>query len=285
MSDDRKGDELGIGPGQQPMGGSDAGARQSAAQGADAAEPGAGSAADGMCQKADWLAPTTELPVAAPLPAAELPVAEAPTAELPVAVPPQPVESTRDRVRRWGREYGGYLAAAVLAAAVLVCAVAGLPAVDMTWHSATTTAHSPSAAAVSSPAPVPPSPTTSPATASPPPSRKPTRRPAAAPRRATASPARPPSPTPGPALLGPANRWALAGIVNDYCDREFDRDATLLRPWPDSGAEKNWACQRRRHDDVIVANMTDACQLRYGRGAVARYLDAKDPFSWRCYRG
>src|SRR5690606_21563530 len=150
VSDDRKGDELGIGPGQQPMGGSDAGARQSAAQGADAAEPGAGSAADGMCQKADWLAPTTELPVAAPLPAAEL----------PVAVPPQPVESTRDRVRRWGREYGGYLAAAVLAAAVLVCAVAGLPAVDMTWHSATTTAHSPSAAAVSSPAPVPPSPTT-----------------------------------------------------------------------------------------------------------------------------
>lgn len=86
-------------------------------------------------------------------------------------------------------------------------------------------------------------------------------------------------------MLGPTDGWALSGIVDDYCDRRFDRSAALMRPWPGSGAEDNWACQRsRRRDDVIMANMTDACGVRYGKGAAARYLDAKDPFSWRCYR-
>jgi hypothetical protein len=256
MSDDRTPRELGIGavPEVVPASPAGAGAPARAASGATA------DGAEAMCQKADWLGPTVELPATAP---------------------PRPAESTRDRLRRWGREYGGYVAAGALALVVLICSVTGVTRADLTWHPGipvaadppSSTGQSQSAAAESSPAA--PSPT---------PSRKPTARPAASSRpRTAASPTRSPSRRPSPTLLGPADGWGLSAMVDDYCRRRFDRSAVLVRPWQGSGAEDNWACQRRRRYDLIMANMTDACVLRYGN-AVARYLDAKNPFSWRCYR-
>lgn len=262
MSSDRTARELGIGAVPEVIAATPGGAQQPAAAAPDAAGAGATQAAEDMCQKADWLAPTTELPT---------------------TQPPLPAEPRGDRLRRWGREYGGYVAAGVLALVVLICAVAGLPGrLAVTWHPGAPVAANPPSPAAQSPSEAAPS---SPAAPSPTPSRKPTKRPAAASRPRASSPARPPSPTPSPKMLGPTDGWALSGIVDDYCDRRFDRSAALMRPWPGSGAEDNWACQRsRRRDDVIMANMTDACGVRYGKGAAARYLDAKDPFSWRCYR-
>jgi hypothetical protein len=260
VSDDRTLRELGIGAVPEEIAATRGGAEEPAAAARGAAGSGAVQAAEGMCQKADWLAPTTELPATGS---------------------PPPGEPRGDRLRRWGREYGGYVAAGALALVVLICAVAGLPGrLAITWHPGNPVAAYPPSPGAQSPSEVvPPSPSHTP-------SRKPTKHPAAASRpRAAASAARTPSPTPSPKMLGPSDSWALSGIVNDYCDRRFDRSAVLVRPWPGSGAVDNWACQRsRRRDDVIMANMTDACVVRYGKRAAARYLDAKDPFSWRCYR-
>lgn len=289
MADDRTPGELGIGPDQHVTRADPPAAAPDLAGVPEARRAGAQMPTEAMCQKADWLAETTELPTTVP------PTTVPPTAELP-AVPPtaaaaavsasagSPAEPVAQRLRRWGREYGGYLAAGGLAAVVLSCAMTGLPNAVMTWHSGSPVAASSSPATVrSSPAPVPS--VTSASGTSATPSRGPTKRPVAAAKpRANASSARSATPTPSPAVLGPASATALAGIVDDYCDRRFDRSAVLLRPWPGSGAEDNWACQRRRRHDPIVANMTEVCALRYGNGAVARYQDARDPFSWRCYR-
>jgi hypothetical protein len=258
VSDDRTPNDLGIGPAPEAIVEGPDGADRPVPETPDTTDAGAAEAADGVCQKADWLAATTELPT---------------------TDPPAPAEPTRDRLHRWGREYGGYLAAGVVALVVLICAVTGLPGADMTWHAGSPGAAEPPPAVQSPSAAV----ESSPAGPSPTPTRTPTKRPAAASRpRSASSPTRSPSPA-APTMLGPADGWALAGIVNDYCDRRFDRSGVLLRPWQGSGAEDNWACQRRRRTDVIMANMTDACVVRYGSGSMARYLNAKDPFSWRCY--
>jgi hypothetical protein len=262
VSDDHTPDEQGMGAVPEKIAAMPGGAGRPAATAPGTAGAAAQHAAQGLCQKADWLAPTTELPVAQPSP---------------------PAEPRGDRLRRWGREYGGYVAAGALAVVVLICAVAGVPGgLAMTWHAGTPVAAGPPSPAAQSQSglahPSPASPSAAP-------SRRPTKRPPDASRpRAATSPARP-SPTPSPKMLGPTDGWALSGIVDDYCQRRFDRSAVLVRPWPGSGAEDNWGCQRpRRRGDVIMANMTDACVVRYGKGAVARYLDAKDQFSWRCYR-
>jgi hypothetical protein len=269
---DRTPDELGISPGQQAMPATSATAGPHPVRSSGGRPAGAEQPTEAMCRKADWHGETIELPVVA------LSTPAGPTAE-----------PTADRLRSWGREYGGYVAAGALAVVVLACAMTGLPGTQMTWHAGNSVGAASSPATVrSSPAPAPSA--TSASSPSATPSRRPTRRPAAAARpRVSRSPARSatptPRPTPSPAMLGPTGAAALAGIVGDYCDRRFDRSAVLLRPWPGSGAEDNWACQRRRRYDPIMANMTEACVLRYGKAAVARYLDARDPFSWRCYRG
>jgi hypothetical protein len=269
VSDERTPDELGIGPVPEAIVECPSGADRPGAGVPDAVAAGTGQSAGAGCQKADWLAPTAELPAAGP-------AAPGTAAPAPGAV--AATEPTRERVRRWGREYGGYVAAGVVATVVLICALTGVPGIDMTWHNPVA-ADSPSAAAQSPSAVVNSSPAGPPSQT---PTRKPTKRPAAAPKPRAA--ARSPSPTPGATMLGPADGWALSGLVDKYCDRRFDRSATLLRPWQGSGAQDNWACQRRRRSDVIIADMTDACVVRYGHGAVASYRDARDPFSWRCYR-
>jgi hypothetical protein len=198
-----------------------------------------------------------------------------------VATGDRPAEPTGDRLRRWGREYGGYLAAGVLALVVLICSVSALDQAGVTWHSGDPLAASPPSSAAESPSPDA-SPSPSAASPSPTPSRRPAKR--TAPKPASRPSAARSSATPRPRLLGPSDGAALVAMVDDYCDRRFDRSAGLRRPWPDSGAVDNWVCQHRRQRDPIPVNMTDACALRYGSNAVARYLDAKDPFSWRCFR-
>jgi hypothetical protein len=350
VADDRTPNELGIGLGPGASPDNPAGLRPATEAPPAGQQAGAGRTGDAMCQKADWLAPTTELPATttkAPVtattatatlvpPAAAAATATTAAAELPAVAPsatdqpggipatedlpaeaagPQPeaagpqaeaaelqaeaggqqaeadglpAEPASERLRRWGRDYGGYVAAGALAVAVLICSAAGVSQVAMTWHpGAGAAVASPSSAGPSpSPAAQPALPLASP---SPSPSRQPTRRPAAAAAPRSQTPPPGPSASAKPRLLGPDDADGVRDMVNDQC-RRSNRSATLLRPWPGSGAMDNWACKRRHgredneRDDTVVVNMTDVCVQRYGSGMVASYLDAKDPFSWRCYR-
>lgn len=239
---------------------------------------------------------TETLPVAVEL--------DAPTVELRLpSEPPEAVEPSEavgpqtprdsgkgDRLRRWSREYGGYLAAGGVTVVVLLCSALALGEAGVTWHSgepvaATSPSHPNSPETDPSPeAAVPVSPVAEP-------SQMLSRRPA----RRTTNPPGAASPTPPPATsptatvtatasskpLGPSS---VARLVDDYCEH-LDRgwNGTLARKWPGSGAVDNWSCADHRGWRQY-ANMTDACVLRYGNGVKARYTDAKDPNSWRCYR-
>lgn len=214
-----------------------------------AEQPGA--AGEDGCQKADWLAPTAQLPALGEV-------------------------SRAERARRWGREYGGFVAAGVVAVVVLICSATALSQTGVTWHQGTpVAADSPSY----TPSPVPSSPRKRPPS--------PTGRPV---ERAKATVAeRAPSPTPKKTsptaalrAVGPDDSWGLGRMLNEYCQRRFDRYAALTRR--DGGATNNWACVRRRGSDSTIINMTDACVSEYGSGTIARYTNAQDPFSWRCYR-
>jgi hypothetical protein len=213
----------------------------------------AGTTGDGGCQKADWLAPTSQLPALAEV-------------------------SRAERVRRWGREYGGFVAAGVVAVVVLTCSATALSRAGVTWHQGTPVA-------ISSPSFTPSATRSAPARRSP----APTGRPAKKAKPGTAERAAVHSPTPGKAsptralkLAGPADGWGLSRMLNEYCQRRFDRYAALTRR--DGGAANNWACVGRRGSDPALIDMMDACVLAYGSGTVAKYSNAQDPFSWRCYR-
>lgn len=183
------------------------------------------------------------------------------------------------RPRSFFREYGGFLAAGALAATVLVCSATTLSRAGVTWYPGDSTAVASASPAVAGSSIVDNRAraavkTSAPTRRSAPPTRRPG-------TRTASSPA--PRPTPSPALLGPSDVRGLGSLLNAYCQQRYDRFAAPTRPWRDSGAERNWACLRRRSPDVIMIDMTDACRFRYGRGAAARFLDARDPYSWRCY--
>jgi hypothetical protein len=309
VSDDRTPDDLGMHPSPAGGPGGSAAASPPVTEAAQDRRGAAGQVTEAGCQKPDWLAQTAQLPVtdagthagtpadlgelvAAMLAERSRTTAAEPTTELPLIGPAQteaPAEPGSDRLRRWGREYGAYLAAGGLALVVLVCSVTGLSRAGMVWHPANPVAvASPSSPA---PSPAPAVRPASPAAASPSPSRsRSAKRPvAAAATRSQDPPAPAASPAPSPVLLGPDSGRGVAQLVDAHC-RRSNRSAVLLRPWPDAGAVGNWACQQEqrrgwpRGADTDVADLDAACAQRYGRGAVARYLDAADPFSWRCYR-
>lgn len=198
-------------------------------------------------------------------------------------------DHTGDRLRRWGKEYGGYVAAGAVAIVVLVCATTALTDKDATWHAGEPVAAEVSSALAGTGSPVVRDAASPAIGRSPSASRSPAQRTTSAPQpsgttsaSASRSPSR--SPSPSPALLGPASGSSLREMVNAYCSQEFRGFAVLRRQ---SGATNNWVCQYRQQSQwrTQSVNMTDVCVHRYGKGAVASYSDAKDPLSWRCYSG
>jgi hypothetical protein len=211
----------------------------------------------------------------------------APTAQLPLLADDAAPAAATDRVRRWTRDYAWLLATAGVAAAVLLVSLPLLSKTGPTWNRG-----DPVAAASASPSPLPAAPAVAdapspvPASASPSPTR---RSPGPAQTKARAnlrtSPSRTVEAAAPPVALGPADGYGLRDMLRGYCRAKYP-DANVdasLRSGLDP-ATNNWECQISGVRDDPLIDMNAACRWRYPPSSFARFADAHNAFSWRCYR-
>jgi hypothetical protein len=83
-------------------------------------------------------------------------------------------------------------------------------------------------------------------------------------------------------LLGPGSEWELWLMLSRYCSDEHGTSQAQLRSGT-SPAEGNWECRDRRGSGVLI-DMNAACRHTYGGRAFARFSDADNALSWRCWR-
>jgi hypothetical protein len=205
-----------------------------------------------------WTAPTVEL-----RPAGRRPGRAAAGAPAGAGAPDRPVPPAV----AWLREYAWLLAAGGVAVVVLLCARYLVGGAAPTWVAGEPVAARP----LASTPPAPAATATSAAAM-----LTSTRAPLAPTPRASA-----PRPTASPVLLGPGGDVELWLMLRRYCDEVHGaRDAQLRSGF--SPAENNWECRGR--GGPVPVDLTAACRHAYGAGAFARYGDADDALSWRCYR-
>ncbi len=198
---------------------------------------------------------------------------------------------TAGGLRRWGREHLALVSVAAVAVVLVLFSVPFLSDVRRTGNpDGRTAAPGPLPAAspsIATPA-APPAPPTSeqslgarpPAkrqSTSPPPARKPDPPPS---RPAVPPPPQPVRPRP-PVLIGPESPGELFDLLMRYCDNEYGKSEAQLRDGIDPATD-NWVCKAQGDEKVI--DMTAACRFEYGRQAFARFTDARNAFSWGCYR-
>jgi hypothetical protein len=167
----------------------------------------------------------------------------------------------------WLREYAWLLAAGGVAVVVLLCARFLVGGAVPTW-----VAEEPVAARPVATTPPAPAATTTGAAAM----LSSTRAPLPPTPRAST-----PRPTASPVLLGPGGDVGLWLMLRRYCDEAHGARDAQLRSGV-SPAENNWECRGR--GGPVPVDLTAACRHAYGAGAFARYGDADNALSWRCYR-
>jgi hypothetical protein len=207
-----------------------------------------------------WTAPTVELrPAYRRRPA--------PPGNATAGRPPGADRRRAARTVAWLREYAWLLAAGGVAVVVLLCARALVGGAAPTWVAGVPVAARPVVTTAPEPAA---------AVATRTHAELPTTR-----ARGPSSPARTPGPTASPVLLGPGGEWELWLLLRRYCDEVHGAREAQVRSGL-SPAENNWECRGRGRS--VAIDMTAACRHAYGAGTFARYGDADNALSWRCYR-